>query len=491
MSASDEAKSDAQAKSDARAKPVDDAEAVETPVLEHAPAASVEKSPFMRKLRLYGVLLAVVLVSLLAGAASYPYWRAEAETVLARVGLDLGALEARLEVPGWAITHGREASATPAATSAAKAGDTKPASVSLKSASKSPLTAQPDAAPTPVPTPDPAKPTPVPAMAAWSAATEALADRLAEVETRLLAIEGRLEALEQPAGDGRIASANDPSPSSVPSDLVEQLGAIAGRLANVEARQDQSTAPNSVAAPATDGSALIGTVIRLAERVAAVENRATVAPDDVAALRENSTSLATRIAGLDAQIKQLGAALDEDTPARDRAALVLLSVSQLAVATSGPRPYLTQLDALRSVAGGEARLAQPLEQLAAHAATGVSTLALLRVEFSETSKAAIRSRDVGSPEGVLGQTLSRVASLVTIRKVDSLGADTVDGALAATDAALGLGDLASAVAILEALDGAPGEAVAGWLSDARARLEVDGALLDLQAAALSALAVAG
>ena len=81
--------------------------------------------------------------------------------------------------------------------------------------------------------------------------------------------------------------------------------------------------------------------------------------------------------------------------------------------------------------------------------------------------------------------------MVTIRKVDSLGADTVDGALAATDAALGLGDLASAVAILEALDGAPGEAVAGWLSDARARLEVDGALLDLQAVALSALAVAG
>jgi hypothetical protein len=81
--------------------------------------------------------------------------------------------------------------------------------------------------------------------------------------------------------------------------------------------------------------------------------------------------------------------------------------------------------------------------------------------------------------------------LVTIRKIDSLGEKTVDGVLAATDAALGLGDLASAVAILETLDGAPGEASAGWLSNARARLEVDGALLELQAVALSALAVAG
>ncbi len=339
MSASDEVKSDAQA------KPVDEAEAVGTPVLDHEPAASVETSPFMRKLRLYGILLAVVLVALLAGAATYPYWRTEVETALARVGLDLGALEARLEVPGWVITHGREASAVPAV----KAGDTTATSVPLKPASKRPPAAQPDAAPTPVAAPNPAKPTPMPAVVAWSVATEALADRLAEVEARLLAIEGRLQALDPPAVDGRSASTNDASTSSVPSDLAEQLGAIAGRLANVEARQDQSAAPNNVAVPVTDGSALIGTVIRLAERVAAMENRATVAPDDLAALRENSTSLASRIAGLDAQIKQLGAALDEDTPARDRAALVLLSVSQLAVATSGPRPYLTQFDALRSV----------------------------------------------------------------------------------------------------------------------------------------------
>jgi hypothetical protein len=152
---------------------------------------------------------------------------------------------------------------------------------------------------------------------------------------------------------------------------------------------------------------------------------------------------------------------------------------------------LTQFDALRSVAVGEARLAKSFDLLAAHATKGVLTLALLRVEFSETSKAVIRSRDVGSAEGVLGQALSRVASLVTIRKIDSLGEKTVDGVLAATDAALGLGDLASAVAILETLDGAPGEASAGWLSNARARLEVDGALLELQAVALSALAVAG
>ena len=455
MSASDEVKSDAQT------KPVDEVEAVETPTLDHVSTGLVETSAFMHKLRIYGILLAVVLVALLVGAATYPYWRAQAGTVLARVGLDLGALEARLAVPGWAMTHGREVSAAPAV----KAGDTTATSMPVKLASLSPPAVQPDAASTSAAAADPANLIPVPAMLAWGAATEALADRIAEVEVRL-------QALEQLA-------------------LAEQLGAISDRLSNVEAQQDQSAEPNSVAVPVTDGSALIETAIRLAERVAALENQATVAPDDLVALRENSRSLASRIAGLDAQIKQLRAVLDGDRPARDQAALVLLSVSQLAVATSGPRPYLTQFDAFRSVAVGEARLAKALDLLAAHAAKGVLTLALLRVEFSETSKAVIRSRDVGSAEGVLGQALSRVASLVTIRKIDSLGEKTVDGVLAATDAALGLGDLASAVAILETLDGAPGEASAGWLSNARARLEVDGALLELQAVALSALAVAG
>jgi hypothetical protein len=469
MSASDEVKSDAQA------KPVDEAEAVGTPALDHVPAGSVETLPFMRKLRIYGMLLAVVLVALLAGAATYPYWRAQAATVLAWVRLDLGALEARLLVPGWVITHGREASAAPAV----KPGDTTATSMPVKPASSSPPAVQPDDALTLVAAANPVKFTPVPAVVAWSAVTEALADRLAEVEARL-------QVLEHPAADGHNASI-----SLIPPALAKQLGAISGQLANVEARQDQSAAPNNVAVPVTDGSVLARMVIRLAERVAALENGAAVAPGDLATLRENSTSLASRITRLDAQIKQLGAALDEDTPARGRAALVLLSVSQLAVATSGPRPYLTQFDALRSVAVGEARLAKSFDLLAAHATKGVLTLALLRVEFSETAKAVIRSRDVGSSEGVLGQTLSRVASLVTIRKIDSFGEETVDGVLAATDAALALGDLASAVAILEALDGAPGEASAGWLSNARARLEVDGALLDLQAAALSALAVGG
>ena len=81
--------------------------------------------------------------------------------------------------------------------------------------------------------------------------------------------------------------------------------------------------------------------------------------------------------------------------------------------------------------------------------------------------------------------------MVTIRKVDDVGSGTVDGVLAAADEALAAGELAAATAAVKALDGAPGEAIEGWLSSAKARIAVDGALSDLQAAAIRALSAAG
>ena len=278
----------------------------------------------------------------------------------------------------------------------------------------------------------------------------------------------------------------------MPTDLIEQLDAIATRLAGVENQQKKLAAATDTApAKPTESGALIGTVVGLAERVAAIETRGTTGALEISALRDDTLSLVSRVAGLDDEIKQVGVALKEDTPARDRATLLLLSVGQLAVTAASPRPYEAQLEAVRAIARDQDDLTGPLEQLMLHAVTGSPTLTALRTTFADASSAVIRSRDVGRSEGVLGETLSRVASLVTIRKVDDVGSGTVDGVLAAVDAALGSNDLAAAVSAAMALEGAPGEAIAPWLSIARARLAVDAALSDLQAAAIRALAAAG
>ena len=473
MSASDENQSDA------KETTADDAGSAPGPTIEHEPADAPAPSSLGRKLKLYGALLGVLIVAVMAAAGTYPYWRGDAASALVRIGVDLENLEVRLKIPNWAITHGRE---TPAATSTASSD----APLTPDKTETAPKAAQSAAPATTITAPPPVS-------EKWREATGELADRLSSVEARLSRIEERLEALERAETDEKVASAAQPPPAAIqnPVDVAEQLETIAARLAELETEQKKLEAAATVPAQTADNGALIGTVVALAERVAAIEARGLAGSSELAALRDDTLALASRVAGFDDDLKQVGAALKEETPARDRAALLLLSVGQLSVATAGSGPYESQLEALRAVAGDQAGLADPLQRLTSHATTGAPTFVTLRAAFSEASSAVIRSRDVGPPKGVLGQTLSRVASLVTIRKVDNIGPGTVDGVLAAADVALGAGDLAAAVAVVEALEGAPGEAIGPWLSLARARLAVDRALSDLQASAIRTLAATG
>ena len=561
-------------KTDARTDPAMGADGSVGPVIDNEPTTPKQRSPFMRRVRLYGIFLLVLVVALLVAAGSYPYWRANADVQLVRIGVELGAMERRLGVPEWAITHGRSrtepASAAVPAVSASVAAETetkaetapeKPrASTATENASTqnvgtgaatkeaapaptqaAPASATPVASPPKIAAPVTAVPETViaaPAEAVWRAASDAMESRMAALEARLSGLEGRLETVEQaasdavavPSDDATAAAATAPASSdpavTVPADLDDRLKGLAKRLAGMEAQQQATAEQASDPTPNPQSAALIGTVVGLAERVATIEshppvdpaevavlrdetgtNAARVAeldarlqsieshppvdPAEVAVLRDETGTNATRVAELDARLQAIDAKLEIGTPARDRAALVLLSVSQLAVATAGPRPYAVQLEALRAVADAQAPMAAAIDRLAAHAEMGTPTLALLKVGFATVSAAAVRSRDVGAPEGLLGQTLSRVAALVSVRRIDNPGAGTVDGALAAADAALASADLPAAVAALTPLDGAPGAAVAPWLARAQARLSVDGALSELQAAVIAVLAAAG
>jgi len=482
MSASDEKKSDANDTSN------EDVEAAPGPTIDHDVAGAAKASPFLRKLKLYGALLGVLVVAVLVAAGTYPYWRADAAPVLERVGLDLENLEQRLSIPRWAITHGREESSPVATADKAVVPAPEPKTALETETETSPAPAAPAdvALPKTVSAPEP---TPLSLTEAWRDEMTALVDRLEFVQERIARVEERLHALENAAPVPQ-ANATSENALNIPSDFVERVEILAARLAELEEHQLALENDSRTPAPAADYSALIATVVGLAERVAAMEGRGSEGASEVAALREDTLALANRLSGLDDKVGSVGAALARETPERDRATLLLLSVGQLAVATSGAEAFETQLEAVRAVSDGKAELAEPLERLAPHAGTGAPTLVMLRSAFAGASDAVVRSRDVGAPEGVLGQTLSRVASLVTIRKVDGLAPETVDGALALADAALADGDLSAAIGALEGLTGAPAQAAMAWLAQARARMAVDGALSDLQTAAIRALAAA-
>ena len=81
---------------------------------------------------------------------------------------------------------------------------------------------------------------------------------------------------------------------------------------------------------------------------------------------------------------------------------------------------------------------------------------------------------------MVGQTLNRIAGLVSLRRVGQVEGDTAEARIARAEAALARGDLA---AVLADLDGLPADAaavVAGWRADAEARLAADKALARLR-----------
>jgi hypothetical protein len=90
---------------------------------------------------------------------------------------------------------------------------------------------------------------------------------------------------------------------------------------------------------------------------------------------------------------------------------------------------------------------------------------------------------------MLERAAGNLMRLVTIRPVgaDAEG-DHAAARVARAEARLADGDLAGAVAELEGLEGAPAEAAAPWLEQARTRLAAENALQGLRAHATGLLA---
>ena len=120
--------------------------------------------------------------------------------------------------------------------------------------------------------------------------------------------------------------------------------------------------------------------------------------------------------------------------------------------------------------------------VAAHAAQGIPTLAVLRGRFDAVAKDIVRADRMTGGEGWFERAADRIKGLVTVRRTDGPAdpAD-VDSAVSRAEAALAGDDLRAAVGALEGLQGAPADAARDWLVNARARLAAERALSALDA----------
>src|SRR6185503_13330069 len=214
-------------------------------------------------------------------------------------------------------------------------------------------------------------------------------------------------------------------------------------------------------------------------RVQALENRP--APDAsaaVAPLAAQVQHLGTHLDQIDKQIAQLAHDAANNAESPQRVLIVALASLGNAIATS--RPFGAELASVEALGRNRQGWAAALEPLEAPAKTGIPSAAVLAQRFTGDVAPAILRAEANAPSSQqgLGQAmLTRLKSLVIIRRVDGGGGNSGDapiaGAVDEAQAALNKGDLAGAVKALGALNGATAAAAQPWRQDAQQRLEAE------------------
>lgn len=158
------------------------------------------------------------------------------------------------------------------------------------------------------------------------------------------------------------------------------------------------------------------------------------------------------------------------TQANSAAGALALAASGLQQAVAAGRPFTSELALLEQMTEGDAEAAAPLAVLAPLAESGLPRESDLAAGFPATARAIVAAAR-GESEDWLDSFWDSLGELVTVRPVGEVEGETPAARAARAEQRLAAGDLAAAVAELEALSGAPAEAAAPWLAEARRRLE--------------------
>lgn len=327
----------------------------------------------------------------------------------------------------------------------------------------------------------------------------------AEDDSRIAPLADRIAALEQRAAQ----PATSPAPQAT-DQAVQQIAALEARIVTLEERQTALSDEIRLVREmlAGEAGAAVGDTGPLNERLSALEaetRRLSEAAGQDAGqsaaldeMRSRQRALETALADLPrTDPAEIGRLREEIGVLRDgvaraaaldgRREALMLAVAQIATPVQQGTGYETEMAALTRLAGDEPAMTEPLSVLRGHAATGAPTLAVLRDRFPEAAAAAVRADRAGESQSVLGETLNRIAGLVSLRRTGQVEGETVEARTARAEEALDRNDLPAAITEMAALDGPAGEAIAGWLAEARARLAVDTALTSLRSHAVAAL----
>ena len=283
-----------------------------------------------------------------------------------------------------------------------------------------------------------------------------MADRLASLETQA----------ETGAGDTSQQFAADLA------DLRAELGRIAGVL-------DENPAPSAKIGELDTRMQAAETKLSLVQRQAASESQTaagalSVAQDDIAQLRQQLSALGEAGTGTALNVSD--------------AVGLALTTGRLQRAMDKGAPYQDVLVNLRALSAGDAAIGAILDRLTGKSGAGIATRDALTRSFSSVARDVVSAGAADAASGWTDRTLQRIRSVASVRRIGpDVPGDGPDARIARAEAKLRGGDFAGAVVELEGLSGAAATAAANWRDGARARLDADLAVGEIEALAIARL----
>lgn len=291
-----------------------------------------------------------------------------------------------------------------------------------------------------------------------------------EEESLIAALEARLVAIEE-SNAGVTASAIADLEASG-AELTSQIASIMSRLESAE--RSISNLRTTASALSSSGSTRSPDVDLLIERLSEVETANDLNLDALEDLASQVATLSQRQTGASATAVQNQA--------------MVLVVGQISRAINAGEGFADPLRSIAAVADGDPAIQDAISIMQPHAAGGVATLETLRRTFADDAGAIVRAGGALEENNWIDAAVNKVASLVTVRRIDGEGDPaSVDAIVATAEDRLAAGDLDGAIAVVDALESGAAEAASAWLAAARARQEVMAALGSLHDLAVSRL----
>lgn len=184
--------------------------------------------------------------------------------------------------------------------------------------------------------------------------------------------------------------------------------------------------------------------------------------------RRRADEQSAEIARLNAELRRLKA----DGAPDSRHAQAAIALAALAQQARSGGAYRAEYDAYRRMAPES----PALRPLAARADAGLPTIAVLMKNFAGPRNDALDIARRTAAKGPLARLGASVAALVDLRPAHPIEGADAAAVLSRAESRLEAGDLAGAVAEIDALRGAEAALLASWIAEARARLDAEAAL---------------